>query len=151
MATYYIVLCLHILGATIWAGGHLVLGLSILPSALKQKDASIILGFEKKFERVGLPALGTQLLTGLWLAYHLLGTPDKWFVNEPTAHLVQAKLLFLFLTIALAISARLFVIPKLTNDTLKVLAYHIAFVTTLAVLFVLAGASIRLGGYPAFK
>ena len=25
MASYYIVLSLHILGATIWAGGHLVL------------------------------------------------------------------------------------------------------------------------------
>ena len=76
MAVYYIVLCLHILGATIWAGGHLVLALSILPSALKEKNAEIILEFEKRFEKVGLPALGTQLLTGLWLAYHILGMPN---------------------------------------------------------------------------
>jgi putative copper export protein len=151
VAVYYIVLCLHILGATIWAGGHLVLALSILPSALKEKNAEIILEFEKRFEKVGLPALGTQLLTGLWLAYHILGMPNHWFSSEPIAHLVQAKLLFLTLTLALAISARLFVIPKLSNENLRVLAWHIRLVTTLAVLFVLVGASIRLGGYPAFN
>ena len=151
MAVYYIVLCLHILGATIWAGGHLVLALSILPSALKEKNAEIILELEKRFEKVGLPALGTQLLTGLWLAYHILGMPNHWFSSEPIAHLVQAKLLFLTLTLALAISARLFVIPKLSNENLRVQAWHIRLVTTLAVLFVLVGASIRLGGYPAFN
>ena len=151
MAVYYIVLCLHILGATIWAGCRLVRALSILPSALKEKNAEIILEFEKRFEKVGLPALGTQLLTGLWLAYHILGMPNHWFSSEPIAHLVQAKLLFLTLTLALAISARLFVIPKLSNENLRVLAWHIRLVTTLAVLFVLVGASIRLGGYPAFN
>lgn len=37
MATYYIILSIHIIGATIWAGGHLVLALSILPDALKKR------------------------------------------------------------------------------------------------------------------
>ena len=60
MATYYIILSIHIIGATIWAGGHLVLALSILPDALKKKDASIILDYEKRFEKIGLAALKAQ-------------------------------------------------------------------------------------------
>jgi hypothetical protein len=42
------------------------------------------------------------------------------------------------------------VIPKLSDATLPTLAWHIRVVTVAAVLFVLAGASIRLGGYPVF-
>ena len=40
MASYYTFLSLHILGATIWAGGHLVLALTILPDALRQQRAA---------------------------------------------------------------------------------------------------------------
>lgn len=36
MAIYYILLSIHILGATIWAGGHLVLTVSVMPEALKK-------------------------------------------------------------------------------------------------------------------
>ena len=79
MASYYTFLSLHILGATIWAGGHLVLALTILPDALRQQRAAIVSQFEQRFERIGLPALGVQIVTGLWLAEHLLGSPDHWF------------------------------------------------------------------------
>ena len=57
------------------------------------------------------------------------------------------KLLLLLGTIALAIHARFFIIPNLTKETLNSLAYHIVGVTTLAVLFVILGAGIRLGGF----
>jgi hypothetical protein len=50
-------------------------------------------------------------------------------------------------TIALAIHARFFIIPNLTKETLNSLAYHIIGVTTLAVLFAILGAGIRLGGF----
>jgi hypothetical protein len=60
------------------------------------------------------------------------------------------KLGLLALTVALAVDARLRVIPRLSDETLPVLAWHIRVVTAAAVLFVLAGASIRLGGYPLF-
>ena len=36
-------------------------------------------------------------------------------------------------------------------ETLQTLAWHIRIVTLAAVLFVLAGASIRFGGYPVFR
>lgn len=151
MATYYTVLSLHILGATVWAGGHLVLALTILPEALRQQRAATVSEFEQRFERIGLPALAVQIVTGLWLAWHLLGSPDHWFESSSVARTVQVKLGLLTITAALALHARFRVIPRLTDATLPTLAWHIRIVTVTAVLFVLAGASIRFGGYPAFR
>jgi putative copper export protein len=148
--SYYVALSLHVLGATVWAGGHLTLALTILPAALAQGRAATVSEFEQRFERIGLPALAVQVLTGLWLAQHLLGSPDHWFGGSAVAHVVQVKLGLLALTVALAVDARLRVIPRLSDETLPVLAWHIRVVTAAAVLFVLAGASIRLGGYPLF-
>jgi putative copper export protein len=150
VAGYYIVLSLHLLGATIWAGGHLVLAVTILPRALRERRAAAVSEFEQSFERIGLPALAVQIITGLWLANHLLGAPGNWFDDNPIAHVVQVKLGLLALTLGLAVHARFRVIPKLSDDTLPTLAWHIRLVTVAAVLFVLAGASIRFGGYPAF-
>lgn len=150
MASYYIALSLHILGATIWAGGHLILATTILPRALREHRAAAVSEFERSFERIGLPALAVQIVTGLWLANHLLGAPGNWFHDNPIAHVIQIKLGLLVLTLALAIHARLRVVPKLSDDTLPTLAWHIRLVTIVAVLFVLAGTSIRFGGYPAF-
>jgi putative copper export protein len=150
VADYYIALSLHILGATVWAGGHLVLALTILPRALREHRSAAVSEFERSFERIGLPALAVQILTGLWLAHHLLGSPGNWFDDNPVARVVQVKLGLLVLTLGLAVHARFRVIPKLSDDTLPTLAWHIRLVTLAAALFVLAGASIRFGGYPAF-
>lgn len=151
MVSYYVVLSLHILGATIWAGGHLVLALTILPDALRQQRAAIVSQFEQRFERIGLPALAVQIVTGLWLAEHLLGSPGHWFEGNSIARVVQLKLGLLVVTVGLAVHARFRVIPELSDATLPTLAWHIRIVSLAAVLFVLAGASIRFGGYPVFK
>jgi putative copper export protein len=150
MASYYTFLSLHIVGATIWAGGHLVLTLAVLPQAMRERRAATVNEFEQQFERIGLPALAVQIVSGLWLAQHLLGSPDHWFESTPVARVVQVKLGLLVLTVGLAVHARFRVIPRLTDATLSTLAWHIRVVTLAAVLFVLAGASIRFGGYPAF-
>lgn len=150
MRAYYTFLSLHILGATVWAGGHLVLALTILPAALRQHSAAPVSEYEQRFERIGLPSLGVQIVTGLWLADHLLGAPANWFDDNPVARAVQLKLALLALTVGLAIHARLRVIPALSDETLPTLAWHIRIVSAAAVLFVLVGASIRFGGYPLF-
>lgn len=151
MASYYIVLSLHVLGATIWAGGHLVLAVTILPEALRRHRAATVTEFEQRFERIGLPALAVQIVTGLWLAERLLGSPDHWLDGNSVARTVQVKLGLLAVTVGLAVHARFRVIPKLSDATLPTLAWHIRIVTLAAVLFVLAGASIRFGGYPVFS
>jgi putative copper export protein len=151
VGSYYLVLTLHILGAAVWVGGHLTLALTILPRALELERATIVTEFEQRFERIGLPALAVQVLTGLWLAEHLLGSPEHWLEGSPIARVVQVKLGLLVFTLALAAHARLRVLPKLSNATLRSLAWHIRLVTIAAVLFVLAGVSIRFGGYPLFE
>ena len=148
---YYILLTLHVLGATIWTGGHVVLATTVLPRALRAKRASILTDFEQGYERVGMPALAVQIVTGLWLAHRLLGSPANWFSDAPLAHIIHIKLLCLAGTAALAIHAKTRVIPRLNDDNLPVMAWHIAGVTVFSILFVLAGASARLGGFPFFQ
>ncbi len=48
-------------------------------------------------------------------------------------------------TLALALHARLRLIPHLSDDTLAPLAWHIRGITALAVAFVVVGAGLRLG------
>ncbi len=151
LTTYYLLLSLHVLGAAIWTGGHLVLATTVLPRALKARRASILLDFEQGYERIGMPALAVQIVTGLWLAHRLLGSPAHWFTAAPLAHVVQFKLLCLAGTAALALHAKTRVLPRLSDETLPVMAWHIAGVTVFSVLFVLAGASARLGGFPFFS
>lgn len=57
------------------------------------------------------------------------------------------KLALLLLTVILATHARFFIIPSLDEENLIPLAYHIVGVTALAVLFVVVGVGIRVGGY----
>ncbi|MBP7482808.1 MAG: CopD family protein [Lacunisphaera sp.] len=151
MPLYYTLLCLHILGACIWVGGHLVLATRILPRALREKKAALIREFEQGYERIGMPALAVQIGTGLWLAHRLLGgSAAVWWGDSSLARVVQVKLALLAATAALALHAKLRVIPRLRDDNLPLMGAHIVGVTTFGVLFALAGASLRLGGYPVF-
>jgi putative copper export protein len=152
LSLYYAVLCLHLLGACVWVGGHLVLATRVLPRALREKKASIIREFEEPYERIGLPALAIQIVTGLWLAYRFLGFPSpSWLANNGIAQVILLKLALLAATAALAIHAKLRVIPRLRDDNLPILGAHIVGVTMLGVIFVLAGASLRLGGFPVVQ
>lgn len=138
---------LHTLGATVWAGGHLVLAVTVLPQALKYRDPDLIHTFEEHFEGFGLLALLLQVITGLGLTWiYFPGFQDFLAFNSYLSTYIAIKLGLLLGTLALAIHARFFIIPKLTKETMNALAYHIVGVTTLAVLFVILGAGIRLGG-----
>ena len=144
---YKYILLLHVLAATIWTGGHLVLAITILPGALKQRSPSDLLRFESGYERIGIPALIIQVVTGVWLAYNLMPDIGKWFnFDNPISGLIFVKLNLLLLTALFAIDARLRIIPKLTEQNLMSLAYHIIPVTVISVLFVIVGVSFRTGG-----
>lgn len=140
------VLLLHILAATIWTGGHLVLALSILPKALRENSVIRIQDFEQAYEKVGIPALIIQVLSGLWLAYRLVPDFALWLqMDNPVVRLIWFKLLLLFVTLLLAADARLRVIPTLSSRNLRQLAWHIIPVTIISVLFVVVGVSFRTG------
>ena len=72
---------IHVLGATIWVGGHLLLCLRYLPEALKKKDPEIIKAFEKKYEIIGMPSLFLQVITGVWMALSVYGVNLFGFSN----------------------------------------------------------------------
>lgn len=143
---YGFLLLLHVLAATIWTGGHLVLAFVILPRALREKDVEGIRRFESGYERIGIPALLIQVATGLWMAHRLLPDVALWFdLSNPVSRPIAAKLALLGLTVLLAADARLRIIPRLSEKNLVSLAFHIVPVTIVAVLFVVVGVSFRTG------
>lgn len=143
-----ILLLLHILGATIWTGGHIVLSVAVLPKVLKNRSPEQLLDFESAYERVGMPALIIQIITGLLLAYQLVPDVGGWFdLSNPVSRVILLKLGLLATTVAFAVDARFRVIPNLSKDNLTVMAWHIIPVTVLSVLFVVVGVSFRTGWF----
>ncbi len=147
MTTHLLLLSLHLIGAAVWTGGHLVLALRVLPKALRAKDASLVVDFERAFEPVGLPALLVQVVTGLVLALQYSDAPAQWVELAPGfSRAIGVKLILLFITIGLALHARLRLIPRLTDERLVPLAWHIGLVTLTSVAFVIVGTTFRVGG-----
>ena len=141
----YLILA-HILGATVWTGGHIVLSIAVLPRVLKENSPERLLEFESAFERIGKPAMLVQIITGLLLAHRLLPDVYLWLDwSNPVSRVVGMKLMLLALTILLAADAKLRVLPKLSNKNLWDMAAHIIAVTLLSVLFVIVGVSFKTG------
>lgn len=143
---YGTLLLLHILAATIWTGGHIVLSVVILPKVLREKSPEQLHSFESVYEKIGMPALIIQVITGLMLAYRLLPDISLWLdVSNPIAHGILAKLTLLTLTVIFALDARFRVIPALSKDNLTDMAWHIVPVTLFSILFVVVGVSFSTG------
>jgi putative copper export protein len=143
---YGVLLLLHVLAATVWTGGHLVLSLVVLPRVLRERSAAELLRFESAYERIGLPALLIQVATGIWLAHRMVPQVSRWLTfADPVVSLIGIKLVLLAVTLALAIDARLRIIPKLSEEHLTALVWHIVPVTVASVLFVVVGVSFRTG------
>ena len=146
-AVYRLLVVLHLLGATVWVGGHLVLSLVVLPGALRARDASAVAEFESGYERIGLPALLLQVITGVWLALHWVLDIRTWLAPASLhGWLVLVKLGLLAATLALAAHARFRLVPTLDAGALSTLAFHIVGVTLLGVAMLITGVAIRTGG-----
>ena len=145
-----VALFIHLAAASVWVGGHLVLAISLLPEAMSKRDPEIIRSFEQIYERIGLPALALQVITGLWMSFRVRPDIASWADwSDPTALTISLKLACLAATIGLAVHARLFIIPRLNAARLPVLGAHIIAITTLALVFVWLGLSFRFGGVGA--
>ena len=140
------ILILHLLGATVWTGGHLILILVVLPKALSSRNIDGLMQFEQLFERVGMPALVLQIITGLWMAYQLLPNIAAWFkLDNDFSILISLKLLLLLMTVLVALHARFYRIPRLSIHTLKGFSINIILVTLFSVAFVVVGTLFRTG------
>ncbi|MET0986134.1 MAG: CopD family protein [Steroidobacteraceae bacterium] len=143
---YSYVLLIHVLAATVWTGGHLVLASTVLPRTLAARDPRILLDFESGFERIGMPALLIQVASGLWMAHSNQPDISAWLaVSTPTTKLIALKILLLTITVLTALDARLRIIPRLRVETLPAMARRVILVTVVSVLFVLVGVSFRGG------
>lgn len=145
---YGLALLLHILAATIWTGGHIVLSVVVLPRILRERSPARLLEFESVYEKIGMPALIIQVITGLYLAYRMLPDVSQWLdFSNPVAHPILLKLSLLALTLGFAMSARFRVIPHLSEKNLVTMAWHIIPVTIISILFVITGVSFRTGWF----
>ena len=140
-------LLLHVLGATVWTGGHLILACTVLPRVLREQDVDGLLKFESAYERIGMPALLVQVITGFWMAMQLQPDYGQWLAfGDPVTRLIGIKLFLLLLTVLLALDARFRVIPRLHQPgKLTDMAWHIVPVTLIGSGFVVTGVSLRTG------
>lgn len=144
---HQVLLIVHLLGASIWVGGHLLLAISYLPKALKRKEPDIIKQFEQNYEKLGLPALAALVVTGVWMSFDYGVRPAHWFgFDSPIETVVSAKLLLLAVTVLLAIYTRLLVIPRLSDRNLSRLAWPIYAVTAGGISMLVLGTFVRFGG-----
>ncbi|MCU0441835.1 MAG: CopD family protein [Bacteroidia bacterium] len=144
---HQLLLIIHLVAATIWIGGHLILCLGILPRAIKTDNPNIILQFEKQFEPIGIPALLLLVISGILLSLQYDITISKWFTFTQSIEMVISyKLILLLIIFMLALHARFILIPKLTIENMYKLGWHIVLVTLLSVSMLVLGSSIRFGG-----
>ncbi|MDO4880618.1 MAG: copper resistance protein CopD [Capnocytophaga sp.] len=151
MDKHHILLVIHLICATIWVGGHLVLLLGFLPKALKFKNFDFISRFENTYEPIGMPSLVLLIITGILMAYDLNAPFSDWFsFKNGIETVVSLKFMGIITTICFAISAQTRVLPKLAKGNLKKLpemAVHILFVTLIGVTLLILGSTIRNGGF----
>ncbi|MEM0912377.1 MAG: CopD family protein [Pseudomonadota bacterium] len=141
-----IVLLLHVLGATIWTGGHIVLSIVVLPKVLKEKNPAKLLEFESVYEKIGMPSLILQVVTGILLAFKYQPEFHAWFdLSNNMNHPILTKLGLLLLTLSFAVHARFRVIPYLSEKNLVLMSWHIVPVTIISILLVVVGVSFRTG------
>lgn len=146
---HHLLLIIHLLAATVWVGGHLYIAIRILPKTLKSKDCSILLAAEKSYEPLGLTSLLLLVITGVWMTLQFGISWRQWFsFSSPIERVTSTKLLLLFSTLLLAISAQTRVIPKLQTHSHKLIemAVHIIGVTLIGVAMLVLGSFVRYGG-----
>ena len=117
-----------------------------LPNAVLKKEIGPLTQFEEKFEVVGIPALLIQVVTGIIMAINMMPISNWLNFSNPISRLILLKLSMLLVTFLLALDARLRVIPKLSSETINSLAWHVAAVTLISLVFVVTGLSFRFGG-----
>jgi len=145
--TYQLMVIMHILGACVWLGGHVVLVGAVLPTAISSGQIDHLKRFVKGFGRLGLPALILQLLTGIWLANRWIPSWSGIFTEPtPQGHLVLTKLLLIALSVPLAGYTYHRAAPRLSQDRMIPFVAVTAAIAALAALMLIAGVGVRTGG-----
>ncbi len=135
---------LHVLAATAWVGGHIVLVTVVLPRALRDNDPQRVRDFEQGFGRVGLAALAVLVASGLWLAINAVADWGALLsLTHPVGRLVAVKLGLLVATAIVAAHGHRRVLPQLVPGHMRPFAVHAWVATALAVLMLVVGVALR--------
>lgn len=144
---HQLLLILHLLSATIWVGGHIILCLRYLPKSFREKSTQPITQFEKQYEVIGIPALLVLVSTGLYMAHTHYANWNTWFAfSNSLETIASVKLILLFASLVLALHARIFIIPKLSFRSLPLMAFHIILITLVGISMLVFGTFFRFGG-----
>ncbi|EHQ43327.1 MULTISPECIES: CopD family protein [Myroides] len=149
MSEIHLLLILHLLGATIWVGGHILLCVIILPQVWKEQAVEKLFAFESRYEWIGMPALLVMLITGVRMAYLYNVKIANWFAFEtPIERVISLKLSLLIGIVILALSAQFYVLPRLKTDIKKLplMAFHMITVTLISLAMLILGSFVRYGG-----
>jgi len=147
--SHHLLLIIHLISATVWVGGHLYIAIRILPKALRLKNCDELLGIEKNFEPIGMTALLLLVVSGVWMTLQFGIDLHQWFsFSTPIERVTSTKLLLLFSTLLLAISAQTRLIPKLKANPEKIveMGLHIISVTLIGLTMLILGSFVRYGG-----
>jgi len=141
-------LIVHVLGAIVWTGGHVVLTLVVLPRARRAGDARAVQEFEAGYEPLAIPSLLAQIVSGVLLALRAKPVGLAWtdITVFPVTY-IALKLLLLFAILGLAVHAKFRVLPGLMAGELDVYARHARAVTLLSVGLVVLGVGLSTGGF----
>ncbi|BEP16678.1 CopD family protein [Pyrofollis japonicus] len=140
---YAVAQLLHLLGASVWIGGHLVIAFGYLPRLLRG-DPYELKRFEEVYEKIGIPSLLLVLATGAYMG--LQWAPlEQWLAFEGKARILDIKAAMALTVLLLAADVKLRIEPKAEQGKLPVLdlAAHIILVTILSIGFLVAGWLLR--------
>lgn len=141
-----VLITLHILGASIWIGGMLILALGVLPKAKKTNDATLIKNFESSFHILGMIALTVQLLTGFRMAMIYAGSMGNLFdFDNHAAVLFIWKLVLILITMGVFVVFKKKTLSKLTNENISSASSMIWILTLLAIALLILGLGFSRG------
>jgi len=141
-----VLVILHILGASIWIGGMLIMALGVLPKAKKAKSASLIKDYEGSFHILGMIALTLQFLTGFRLAMIYTGGMKGLFdFSNHLAVLFVWKLALLILTMVLFVVFKKKTLAKLTDENIGSASNMIWNITIFAIALMVLGLGFSRG------
>ncbi|MCE4601939.1 MAG: hypothetical protein F7B18_02015, partial [Desulfurococcales archaeon] len=66
MIDYKTAQLIHVLAASVWIGGHIIILLGYVPRMLRTGSFSELDSFEKVYEKIGMPSLLIAVVTGVY-------------------------------------------------------------------------------------
>lgn len=106
-----IITWIHLVGASIWVGGSLTIGLVLSPLLKTITDSipermQIMIRVGRRFNKIAVPSLIILMVTGVYNSHVLLGRPDLLIASSYGIFLIIKIILVIALIITYAVHVR---------------------------------------------